>query len=459
MSELPANMNDWPDDPYELLGVARGVQARDLKKAYTQLIRIYKPEQFPEQFRKIRDAYETVLRFVQWFGAAEEAAPAEAGAGESAASADARSDLPGWQATPSRVDELSALWQQASRGEDAAAYRRLVELAREPDGQADVCLRLYWLLVLNPELDPQRSPCDWLVQGLTASGLGGALRELYRRELADNPEEAFSARSEKLLDLPVNPTLLAELADWRLQAAGRLSRWQAIADDLARLRPRFVPDGDEAWVRLLLTAADQLALCLDPEGFKLLMQCKDEIAKFEYLGDRIADELDRFEFNMGMAMHWRKLRKMDKVPRPLLEVLALSISRPFAEIRLPLQACLQDLVARPWASVRLLELIEEHAADVLGHLGNLFNLYQNTLPDEAADGQPRQDAFSLVQDFFAEAGGEGYQLLRGRLLSFCMQEMIAPETIASMLEPDLANLVLRDKPLRYICWADRLFRA
>src|SRR5437764_570636 len=66
---LPDDPARWPDDPYELLGVPRDVSPRDLRRAYTRLIRAYKPEHFPEQFRRIRAAYETVLRLAEFFGA------------------------------------------------------------------------------------------------------------------------------------------------------------------------------------------------------------------------------------------------------------------------------------------------------------------------------------------------------------------------------------------------------
>ena len=44
MSPLPEDLSRWPTDPYALLGVTHDVAPRDLKRAYTQLIRTYKPE-------------------------------------------------------------------------------------------------------------------------------------------------------------------------------------------------------------------------------------------------------------------------------------------------------------------------------------------------------------------------------------------------------------------------------
>src|SRR5262245_65574254 len=66
-SSLPEDLARWPKDPYQLLGVTPNIDPRELRKIYTRLIRAYKPEQFPEHFRRIRDAYEIVLRQVEFY--------------------------------------------------------------------------------------------------------------------------------------------------------------------------------------------------------------------------------------------------------------------------------------------------------------------------------------------------------------------------------------------------------
>jgi curved DNA-binding protein CbpA len=63
--ELPEDVSLWPQDPHALLGVSPEVLPADLRRAYARLIRVYKPEQSPEQFRRIREAYETVLRLTE----------------------------------------------------------------------------------------------------------------------------------------------------------------------------------------------------------------------------------------------------------------------------------------------------------------------------------------------------------------------------------------------------------
>jgi len=48
------------DDLYERLGVAREASGDEVKRAYRSLVRVYPPERAPEEFKRIRMAYETL---------------------------------------------------------------------------------------------------------------------------------------------------------------------------------------------------------------------------------------------------------------------------------------------------------------------------------------------------------------------------------------------------------------
>jgi curved DNA-binding protein CbpA len=49
-----------PDDPYARLGVERDASAEDVRRAYFRLVRQNPPEAHPEEFKRIRAAYETL---------------------------------------------------------------------------------------------------------------------------------------------------------------------------------------------------------------------------------------------------------------------------------------------------------------------------------------------------------------------------------------------------------------
>ena len=46
------------DDPFDLLGLERDCSERDLKRAYARLIRVYRPDRDPAEFRRVREAFE-----------------------------------------------------------------------------------------------------------------------------------------------------------------------------------------------------------------------------------------------------------------------------------------------------------------------------------------------------------------------------------------------------------------
>jgi len=48
------------DDPYGVLGVDRAASTDEVRRAYLRLIRIHTPEGAPEEFKRVRAAYETL---------------------------------------------------------------------------------------------------------------------------------------------------------------------------------------------------------------------------------------------------------------------------------------------------------------------------------------------------------------------------------------------------------------
>jgi curved DNA-binding protein CbpA len=55
-TQLKANLNS--SDPYAVLGVSRQATAAEIKRAYFSLVRQHSPEEEPENFKKLRAAYE-----------------------------------------------------------------------------------------------------------------------------------------------------------------------------------------------------------------------------------------------------------------------------------------------------------------------------------------------------------------------------------------------------------------
>lgn len=50
--------NSKREDPYRVLGIDRNADAGEIKRTYFQLVREHTPEESPEQFQRIRAAYD-----------------------------------------------------------------------------------------------------------------------------------------------------------------------------------------------------------------------------------------------------------------------------------------------------------------------------------------------------------------------------------------------------------------
>ncbi|HZT79469.1 MAG TPA: hypothetical protein VFA26_04590, partial [Gemmataceae bacterium] len=251
---LPADLALWPDDPLAVLGAPPGADAAALRRACDERLAAFPADQFPEQHRRVCAAYSAALRQLDLDRLLEGGPALVAGP------ASAPPVPPPPPAPPSDLAaELAGLWQQALAGEEEPAYRQLVAVRRGCPDRPEVYLRLYWLLKTTPDLDGERAPADWLVEGLLATSFADPLWELYRREAAANPQAALDVGSTDLLDGPLPVPHLARLAECRWRAAGRLEQWELINRDLDALRDRVRPADALAWVRLMLAAARELA--------------------------------------------------------------------------------------------------------------------------------------------------------------------------------------------------------
>jgi hypothetical protein len=465
---LPEDLSRWPANPFELLGVPPGVGERDLRRAYTRLIRVYKPEQFPEHFRRIREAYEAARHFVPFFTPSEApvAPPVPSTESPSAPQDVPAEELPAPRPLPrSFEEELEEAWSWAVGGDEARAYSRLLELQSRYPERTEICLRLYCLLGVAPELDPRRTPCHFLVQGLRQTGGSGPCHELYRRAVEDNPAEALTEGFAELFHATTQPGLLATFVQWRWSAAGLLGRFDVIGEDLPALRARLAVEQDEMWLRLLASAADQLAWFPAPTASADFPECVHEAASHKHLQLRCADIFDRLEYLERIAAGWRSLRKKGQVSAQLLELLARFWTRPFPEIRRSVTALLAAIATEPKAWLADLDLMNQVSPPLLSLVGHLLNSYEATVTLDA-EGRKSAELAGLARHFLEEHGGLSYRVLRPRILAFCLREVIPPELVAQVALSQIVVLpnlrlqkLVNDWPLRHVYRACSLFRS
>jgi len=499
MSEhhLPDDVRRWPPDPYALLGVTPAVSARDLKKAYARLIRQYRPEEFPEQFRRVRDAFEAVqqnIKYSSWFAPPPEEpvesrgdsftdppSPEDAyedemdGAGTPATLRyDSSPYDPGPTKAP-RQDETIELWEKACAGEEELAYRRLRDLYRENPSDKDILLRLYWLLNLSPSLDPVRHPCDWLAESLRSSALSGSGRELYRRYLVNHPEEAMSERYSNLIQCPTAAANLAQMLEWRWQAVGRLHDCAAladvIADDLEKFGQNLARDDEENWGRLLFFATDQLAWFTEEPVRRVFQHCCEEIDKLEHLQSRLGESFARLDYLKDLSEAWKSSRwiggEANEAWDALIRLIPATWTRSPAELRFIFLQYFEEAWDNPHDTLKLLDEVKDRAPILLSQLGQTLESLLFSVPSRFGEEIAQDEIETRTRRFLRGIDGGDYAQFRWKLVNFCFREFLAPERIAEVMESrdrdpaviQLFTWVRNDWPVRCLCQAHRLFWA
>jgi hypothetical protein len=440
---LPEDVRNWPTDPFQVLNVRREDDEKEIRRAYVRLIRHFKPEQHPERFRRIREAFDAILSYRRWFQFADAAAPAE----EPVQAVD--------RAEPERCREtsdppmsipqprLDVIWDKACAGDLDQSYYQLKEMHAANAGDNELAIRLYWLLAVDPSLDPVRHRCDWLVAGLHAHGLTGPCRELYFREIDDDPYEALQPRYESLLREPVVPRVLYDFVIRRWQSAAHYSNYAVIVADMKLLRPRLSRDDEETWVLMLLAAADQLAWFRPSPARAHFVTCCNEIENYRHLHMRLGESLARLDHLRELSSHWhehfRDLGEFGEL------IPALWNQSPWL-VRRRLLSFVQKRVHEPAAFLASLDRLQVDAPLELALFGQTLHwLWNTSRPEDPPDAQALE---KQVLDFMHVLQPDDYPSFRPYLLEFCTQNFIAPNQAAEVIDK-------RDRDSREITLAMR----
>lgn len=244
--------------PWRILGLAPGSSVDDVRRAYARLLRQHRPDQDPVGFRRLRDAYEFVLRLAEAGIRGDEA--------EYEAEEEGDEDARGQQSSEPPADGAAGAGQ-----------------ADRPRGSAPT-----WLV--TPEEAPPRprplaGPLGAALERARASGRAGAearILQILARQLGARPGEFELAelaeqelghspgglrrilRYSDLAGLPhQGPGLLRALLLAHLVADDLGAFWEVVRDVERAGSAAAGEPGSDAWVAFAVVAVE-LAALLDP---------------------------------------------------------------------------------------------------------------------------------------------------------------------------------------------------
>lgn len=436
---LPDDLSQWPSDPFELLGVSLEADDKTLRRAYTALIRIYKPEQRPAEFRRIREAYDVILRHREFFAQFRSNPP---DAAEPAPAAEPSVDPPEplHAPRPVPIDPVATAWTRAIEGDLAGAFRDIRELQHQGRA-ADARLRLYWLATLEPGLDPDRKAVHWLVEELRACDMEGPAVELYRRELWRRPDAAIEAGG-LLLESHARPASFVEVMGRRWQVAIETGRHQLVLDEYGAVKSRLADDPD-AWLQLLAMVVDVEVWRRSPAITGLVGRLRDDLRALEFLHVASATTFDRMEHADLLAQTWPAIRDNANAPPELKKLLPLYWSRPYDAIRDDVEECLAAISESPVPWLRFLRAIPRKCPEAVPIVENVLFDYRirlNRMPEP-----PAPPVLALLARRLARRSGlrsDDPKDLATRAMQLCVPEFVHPQWLTPYLpNPGLLNSV------------------
>lgn len=296
-AELPEDPQKWPRDPYALLGISAQDELVTVRRAYTRLIRRFKPEHFPEQFIRLREAYEQITAHRDSTSRDDEndfdlqsssSQPQEL-----------FNQLSNQRRGPSTSDprtlaSLDEIWTLASRGCFEEALAKFGSHSWQPSELQSVKLAEYWITKLSfPASDDSRA-IRILLSHLHLYTRLPKVMEIVQVELTKHPTLVGQLDLAQCLDSLIDVDDILDVVHLRWSAALRVLQFSLIANDWQLLQKLYAYD---ASVQALLAFAilDYLVWSPDPDHQTLV----ERIASRSN-GD-MSDGLDRLHNLRGIA--------------------------------------------------------------------------------------------------------------------------------------------------------------
>lgn len=435
---LAENIDEWPLNPFDVLGISRNAARPDVRRAYAALLRRFRPETHPRQFQRIRESFEAVLASIE-----------SRVSDESPHTVELRIDLSEHQTVPATKDvfenvakpvaseiqlqqtaDAERLWDEFSRQPDQTQLRQVTALFQSIAPTATVLLIGYWMQRLRPEFAPTEKPASWLIRGIKQHPLDsrfvGLLLDEFRRE-PDLTSVEFSGTVAAAIR---NAELLSVYLNGRWSVMGELRRWGQLTLEIQQtheIHPQFAFDYPEAWFRLMMLAFRFSVFYDGVAGKTLLLTAQKEIAS---ASSRQLDHAADFDY-MDLLFMARENRHLTLDSDALDELIdeCLILSR-------------MDLRRRAFAFVT--EWIDTscRGLDALTQLAierpDAFEMLRKQLHDlhvlDAAPFSGDDELSAAVRDLVLQAITNGYEYSRYAITEFCHQECLTATDLFCQLD-------------------------
>ena len=429
MSEhLDDDYKKWPKDAFELLQVAPGSDKKTIRRAYNSLIKKYKPDHFPEEFRIIREAYETALNQLEYqdfFTVFNEPVEEE----------ESRVSL---NVEPIENPE-EKYWSQALKGEIEEAFTGLRNLV-EQTYESEVVLKLFWLKKVNPEL-PEIDFLPILTKSYLKS-FNYRTSTLIYKEMEQNVYWSLSGECLNFIELlsRENSETTRQLLDKRWLLAYQGNKLEIIPEDLEKLRHCYALNEVE-WGLILLASQNFLSFWEGENAQEMVDKYSSEIAQIPInAGGYLDSAMDSFDFlkEIREIINKDEHKFIDDVWRKIISSYWAGSSKTSKDI---LELKILSWVKKPEEALLLFDgLDSKYKPMAVSQVKKIVNSYAYQLNSDIY-GTVDEHVNFRIKEFLNSKVFNGYFSDREAILLFSVYQDVPPDEIVSyVMENELESL-------------------
>lgn len=486
MTGLPEDSSRWPNDPFELLNLERTVDARTAKRAYFKLIRKFKPDRFPVEFQKIREAYESVQGWLSWQDLREnDDQPVEDasnrasgevsdGAVQVAEFADDAVDnqTVNLSSKPLTIDPVELFFEaMEAEGLNAALpHLKNVDLSKGSNQVSKVHLLKYFIARFYPktlgksaavpaskDVDLGYSQGDlkriaWLLKALDSTATSAGAMAQLRFEFDRNYR---LANCKSVVDY------LAKVEDYETFAGFFKLRWEAIGHyqpqlvvrDIKTLQSRSLEFGGYRgdWLSLLTESMNYTVWQRDEKYMVHTETCWQEISANDQTWSA-----DAVELLMLAAQDWFQMRGASSRWMAVIPWARNTLPETKRNIWMPV---VKEISNDPVGSLNGLDYrFRVHSMAMTVFEEGLQHLVELVGDSETVDEMPWEKTRDMVSCFLMELGTNDYAESRIPIMDFCILNQVSLMTFAAAANTFVASdeseswfdLIQRDAPLRCV---------
>ena len=451
---LSESQDEWPLNPFEVLGVPQTANKADVRRAYAVLIRRFHPETHPRHFQRIRQSYEAVLTLVQARNSDDGRLPAELRIDlSSLVRVPDRDSTRDESATGSFTGAAELIWDEFSQKQQSSQYDQIRQLAQSECANAEVLLIGYWMLKLHPAFAPLEQAAGWLIRGITACPLDARFVDLLLKEFHGHPELTLPGFSGRVASKFRNSELLCIYLHGRWTLLGQLRRWNQLNDEFAEMRPQLKDELSTSWFRLTMLCFRSAVFHSDTDAVELQSVTKMEIDRMTDRHLSHSNELDELDLLLTTQDALDFPMESETLQKILRECLILNDN----DLRLRLLAFADEWIDSPDSGLQRLTTLASNYPEFIWLLMQRMN---SLAAFNEPTAQLQAEMTSAVLNLLRECSNCDYHVARYLIAKFCYDHAITGMDLLNQFstligkEPsaeEFSNALRRDAPLMITC--------